>query len=401
MTPVTWRSAARIAADIEPTSPTRVGLASAVGGVLAQPVIALVDLPPFDCAEEPGYAVRGIGPWTIRDDRSASESLQDGEAMAVSPGRALPQGCDAVVAIDESVLEQAAQQVYLSVGDPRTGRPGSRPGLVGQGHGIRSASSSAQAGDVLMKAGATVTSGTIGLAAAVGADDLTIIPPPTVATVVRNEGLLPSGPPRRGRDRAVMSSLATSWAMSAGARCLPEVESRDEVIALASTIDTAGADIVLVTASAMPNTLGVVESALRRLGAEILVDELACRPGGRITLAELRDGRRVLCLPADPMAAIVGLAAILGPALASLAGKPAMGRPETAMLRIGVAEPDRERAVPVIVDRGELADLADPQPWSGPHGLSPLGTADGIAFIDPGHGMAQESVPIMRLPGAE
>lgn len=401
MEPVTWRTAARIAADVDPTPPTRVGLASAVGGVLAQPLIALADLPPFDCAEQPGYAVRGIGPWTIRDDSSASLGLRDGEAMAVSPNRALPPGCDAVLALEESIVERAAQHSHLLVGDPRTGRPGGRPGLIGYGHGVRPAKSSALAGDVVIKAGATVTSGTIGLAAAVGADDLTIVPPPTMATVLRNDGLLPTGPPRRGRDRAIMASLAPSWAMSAGARCLPDVESPDEMVALASAIDAAGADIVLVTASAMPNTLEVAENALSHLNAEILIDELACRPGGRVTLAELRDGRRVLCLPADPSAAIVGLAVILNPLLASLAGKPNLGRPDSAILRRGVGEPDRERAIPVIVDRGELADLADPQPWSGPHGLTPLGTADGIAFIDPGRGSAQESVPIMRLPGAE
>ena len=189
--------------------------------------------------------------------------------------------------------------------------------------------------------------------------------------------------------------------MSAGARCLPEVVIPDEVSALADTIDAAGADIVMVTASAKPLTLDIASGALRQLNAEILIDELACRPGGRITLAELRDGRRVLCLPTDPASAVVGLAAILNPSLASLAAKPALGRPVMAMLRLGISHPEIERALPVIVDHGELADLADPQPWSGPHGLTPLGQANGIAFIDPGRGAAQDSVPVMRLPGAE
>lgn len=401
MPPVTWRRAARIAAEVDPTAAIRVGLASAVGSVLAKPVAALADLPPFDCAEEPGYAVRGIGPWTVHDAASSGSGLHDGAALAVLPGNALPPGCDAVLGSDQAVLEQSAQDVHLLVGNARTGRPDNRPGLVDPGHGIRPARSSALAGDLLIDSGTTVTSGTIGLAAAAGADDLTIVPPPTMATVLRSEGLLSSGPPRRSRDRALMASVAPSWAMSAGARCLPGMESPEDVGALADAIDSAGADIVLVTASAIPSTLDVADAALGRLNAEILIDELACRPGGRITLAELRDGRRVLCLPADPIAAIVGLAAILNPALASLAGKPALGRPETAMLRQGVSDPAIERAIPVIVEHGELANLADPQPWSGPHGLTPLGVADGIAFIDPGRGRAQESVPVMLLPGAE
>lgn len=401
MNPTTWRRAARIAAEIESTAPARVGLASAVGNVLAQPVAALTDLPPFDCADESGYAIRGIGPWTVRESTTANAELRDGEAVDIVSGSSLPAGCDAVLTQDRAVQEQAAKHLHVLVGDPRTGTPGPRPGLVEPGQGIRPARSAARTGDLLIKAGVTVTSGTIGLAAAAGADDLLVIPPPTVAVIMRNQGLLPSGAPRRGRDRALLASLAPSWVMSAGARCMPDFECPDEVVALTNAIDSAGADLVLVTASAIPETFDVADAALRRLNAEILIDELNCQPGGRVTLAELRDGRRVLCLPTEPASAIVAMAAILSPALASLAGKPALGRPITAMLRRGVAQPDLERAVPVVIERGELADLADPQPWSGPHGLAPLGIADGIAFIDPDRGQAQESVPIMRLPGAE
>jgi molybdopterin molybdotransferase len=398
---VNWRKAARIAADVNPTRPIRVGLTSAVGSVLAEPITSLADLPPFDCAEESGYAVRGIGPWTVRESPGASSGLHDGEAVAVIPGSILPPGSEAVLGWHESMLTEGAQYSHLLVGNPRTGRQDSRPGLVEYGHGIRPAGSSTLAGDLLTKAGATITAGTIALATAAGMDDLTIVPPPTMATVARNDGLLASGPPRRGRDRSIVASLAPAWAMSAGARCLPELDSPDEIGPLADTIDAAGADIVVVAASANPNTLNVAEGALDHLHAEILIEELACQPGGRITLAELRDGRRVVCLPADPVGAIVGLAAILNPSLASLAGKPTLGRPETAMLRRGVSDTEIERAIPVIVEHGELANLADPQPWTGPHGLTPLGTADGIAFIDPGRGMAQESVPVMRLPGTE
>lgn len=401
MDPVNWRKAARIAAEVDTVPPIRVALASAAGSLLAEPIVALADLPPFDCAEEPGYAVRGIGPWTVRDANSAGAGLRDGEAVAVLPSNTLPPGSDAVLGLNESILEQGARYNHLLVGNPRTGRQDYRPGLVHHGHGIRPAGSSARADDLLITAGSTITAGTIALAAAAGVDDLTIVPPPTMATVLRSQGLLASGPPRRGRDRNIMALLAPSWAMSAGARCLPEVESPDEIGALTDAIDAAGGDIVLVTASGIPNTLDVANGALSRLNAEVLIDELACQPGGRITLAELKDGRRVLCLPADPISAIVGLAVILNPSLAALAGKPALGHPETAMLRFGVSDPEIERAIPVIVEHGELANLADPQPWAGPHGLAPLGTADGIAFIDPGRGMAQESVPVMRIPGSE
>ena len=58
-----------------------------------------------------------------------------------------------------------------------------------------------------------------------------------------------------------------------------------------------------------------------------------------------------------------------------------------------------ERAVAVQIEAGELADLGTVQPWSGPHGLAAVGTADAIAFIDPGRGNRGDSVPVVALPG--
>lgn len=400
MVGVSWRRARRIAMRMDPVAATRVDLPSAVGTVLARPVAAVTDLPAFDAADYSGWAVSGVGPWTIDAESGPVTALGDGRAARVTEGSMLPVGCNAVLPEAWAVLEDTARHRHLLVGDPTTGRPSRRPGFLEPGSGIRPARSHAAAGDLLIKCGGRVTAGTIALAAAAGCDDLTVVPPASVAVVVPVSSLLASGPPRRGRDRDVLAPLVPAWVMAAGGRCLPEIGGAADPPSLADAIDSAGADVVVVTATDVPGIDQAVDSALSRLQAEVLIDRLRTVPAGPVRLAELRDGRRVLALPREPAAAVVSCALLLNPMIAASAGRLPDPIEPTAILRAEVPDPSVERAVPVVTERGELADLAQPQSWFGPHGLSALGTADGLAVLDPGRGRAGEIVPVIALPGA-
>ena len=86
-----------------PVGAIEVSLTEAVGLVLAEPVVADVDLPPFDRASGPGYAVRAAEatpgallrvarPWS--DD---GHEIEPGEAAPVEPGDPMPLGADAVL----------------------------------------------------------------------------------------------------------------------------------------------------------------------------------------------------------------------------------------------------------------------------------------------------------------
>ncbi len=386
----------RIAADMDQAPAIRVGLHSAIGAMLAQPVAALADLPPVASVAATGYAVRGIGPWSVTPDRE--DELPDGCAVAVREGDPLPLGAHAALPRESAVVEQTAGPDVVLVGDSATGIPDRRPGMVVPGTGILDPGGEARVGDLLIKAGTVVTAGTVALAAAAGVDELVIVPPATVAPVMMGSDLLASGPPRRGRNRDIVAPLLPSWIMGAGARCLPEVPGATSGAELARQIDSLGADLTVLTATAEPGVGHAVGDALRHLQAEILIDRLAADPAREVLLAELRDGRRLLALPREPAAAIVALAALLTPMMAALSGR-STARVATVMLRESLPLVHHERAVAVQIEVGELADLGTVQPWSGPHGLAAVGTADAIAFIDPGRGSRGDSVPVVPLPG--
>lgn len=383
---------------MEPARPVTVGLHSAIGTLLAQPVAALADLPPNESARHSGWAVRGIGPWRVATEPGSGQ-LGDGEAVSVAIGDALPLGTLAVLPHEWSLLEETSGAPLLLVGDPESGVPAHRPGMVTPGSGIDDPGSEARVGDLLIKAGTVVTAGTIALAAAAGVDELTVVPPATVAPIMMGSDLLASGPPRRGKDRDVIAPLLPSWVMGAGARCLPEVSGQLDGPALADQIDSLGADLTVLTATAEPGVGAGVSAALRHLRAEILIDELAARPAGAVLLAELPDGRRLLALPREPAAAVVALALLLTPMMAALSGHTTL-RLDTVMLREEAGVSRVERGIPVQIEHGELADLATVQLWAGPHGLSALASADAIALVDANRGQRGDSVPVVPLPGA-
>src|SRR4051812_657556 len=91
-----------------PLSPRHVHLADALGCVLAEPIIADLDLPPFDKALMDGFAVRSEdcqGPGRVRlaigeeitAGRTPTRPLASGEAAVIMTGAPLPPGADAVI----------------------------------------------------------------------------------------------------------------------------------------------------------------------------------------------------------------------------------------------------------------------------------------------------------------
>src|SRR4051812_7641459 len=89
-----------------PLDSETVPLASAAGRVTSSPVQSVVDLPPFASSAMDGYAVRaadvpGRLPVVARiaAGRPAERALGSGEAMEISTGGVVPDGCDSVVPV--------------------------------------------------------------------------------------------------------------------------------------------------------------------------------------------------------------------------------------------------------------------------------------------------------------
>jgi molybdopterin molybdotransferase len=359
-------------------------LDEADGCVLATPLVSPVAVPPADRAAMDGYAVRGDGPWRVVGHVSAgaaeSRELEDGQATGIVTGAAVPAGATSVMRSEDAVL----------TGDLLEGPTES-------GRHIRRTGEECKPGDQLLPAGVVVDPAILGLAATVGLNSLVVIPHPTVAAIVTGDELIHRGPPTPGRTRDAIGPMLPALITRAGATVVGEVshlpDSRERLVrALRET----RADLILVSGSSASGPADHLRPALAELGAEMVVDGVACRPGHPQALAVLPDGRLVLGLPGNPFAALVAFLTIGVAAITRLRGLPLRELPHIAVPGGIRCHPTSTRLVPVrLTPQGAV-----PLGHGGSAMLRGPAAADALAVVAPGPAGAIAARLLPLDPGA-
>jgi molybdopterin molybdotransferase len=239
------------------------------------------------------------------------------------------------------------------------------------------------------------------MAAAAGYDTLPVVRPPDVAILVLGDELLERGPARDGRVRDALGPMVPGWIAWLGGRAFPPVRVPDTLEALLDALEDANADLVVTTGSTAAGPADHLHAALNRLGAHWVVDGVAVRPGTPMLLATLPDGRHVLGLPGNPLAAVSAVLTLAAPLIAALRGEVGAdeARIEQAVLAVDVTtHPEHVRLIPVSRRRGGLTVEATPTMHTGPAMLRGLSLADGVAVIPPGTGERGTGVAVLPLP---
>ena len=398
-TALPWDQARRVAAAAaQPLTPVTVRLEAALGCALADPVSALTDLPAFDTAAMDGYAVAGPGPWLLanEDIRAGGDALvrlDPGAAARIATGAALPAGCDAVLRSELATVETALHGARLYSLDPLTGLPDDEGRALPPGTDVRPRGEECAEGEPLVPAGSVVTPAMLGLAAAAGYDSLNVIPPPTVAVLVLGDELLDRGLPRPGRVRDALSPLVPPWLADLGARANPPIRVPDTRQALLDEIEDSTADVIVTTGSTASGPVDFVHDVLDHLGARWIIDGVQVRPGHPMLLAVLPDGRPLVGLPGNPLAAVSALVTLAAPLIATMRGVPTTDG--EALLGVDVTSHPRDtRIIPVLIDDGQ----ARPLRFDGPAMLRSLALADALVAIPPSDGLAGSTVPLLPVP---
>lgn len=444
----------------------RLPLGQALGHVLAEPLVALTDLPPFDTSAMDGWVVSGPGPWSIRAaagaragveeatrveadagsnrdlgilaGRSVPATLPDGDAVRIATGARIPADANAVIRSEHARVDEATGLLHAKH-------------QVLPGQDIRPRGQECRAGDQLMPAGALVTPAALGLAAAAGYDTLVVVPRPRVDVLVLGDELLTDGLPHDGLIRDALGPMIGPWLRALGAEVSPPQRLGDDAAALRRVLITSDADLVITTGGTAAGPVDHVHPVLAEIGAELLVDGVAVRPGHPMLLArlrkgmelrkgeefgkgeeleggeELREGEEVernegpylVGLPGNPLAAVSGLLTLAEPLLRGLAGREPEA-PYRAVVRDEVqGHPHDTRLVPVVhrvgstvdgrpgngYDRGGAgtgngAEYVVPLHYSGPAMLRGIAAADGLAVVPPGGVRSGTEVEILDLPWA-
>ncbi|MDG9682748.1 molybdopterin molybdotransferase MoeA [Streptomyces sp. DH18] len=405
--PVSWdraRAAAARAGRAGPPATIRLPLDRALGHVLAEALGALTDLPSFDTSAMDGWAVAGPGPWAfgagagLLAGRGPATALPDGAAVRIATGARVPPDTTAVIRSEHAHADEAKGLLHAR-----------RPVVAGQD--IRPRGQECRSGEQLVPAGTLVTPAVLGLAAAAGYDALPAVPRPRVDILVLGDELLASGLPHDGLIRDALGPMLGPWLRALGAEVSGPRRLGDDAEALREALADSDADLIVTTGGTASGPVDHVHPVLDALGAELLVDGVAVRPGHPMLLARLPapgqsrgtpDGPYLVGLPGNPLAAVSGLLTLAEPLLAGIAGRPAQDAYRALVHAEVHGHPHDTRLVPVVHRAGRAGgrDHVAPLRYNGPAMLRGIAAADGLAVVPPGGVRSGTEVEILDLPWA-
>lgn len=310
---------ARILKNVKPLPAEAVTLEQALGRVLAKPLKAVRNQPPFDASAMDGYAVIAADvahpPARLRliglsaAGHGFKGRLKRGDCVRIFTGAPVPKGADTVV-IQENTLASGRAVTVLQTAKPE--------------QNIRFAGLDFRKGDPLLTAGLTLGARDIGLAAAANAPKLAVRRRPVVALIATGDELvLPGGTPRADQIVSSNSHALAAMAQHLGATVVNLGIVADNLKATERAIRKASkADILVTTGGASVGDHDYVQEALKNSGVSIDFWKIAMRPGKPFMYGR-RKGQHVLGLPGNPVSALVCARLFLKPLIDALLGFPA------------------------------------------------------------------------------
>jgi molybdopterin molybdotransferase len=393
----------------------------ALGRVLAAPVKAATDLPPWDNSAMDGYAIRAADVAEATEDRPVRlpvlaevaagsaplRALGPGEAFRIATGAPVPAGADAVVQVELTTPLDASG---LPSG-PR-GRDATGPlppaclvhAAIGPGANIRRRGDDLRAGSRILDAGTVLTPAGVAVSAGSGVVEVRVHGRPRIAVLATGDEVVPAGEPLgpAGIPDANGPGIRALVA-AAGAEPVDLGIASDRLDVVLGRIGSVlpAVDAVIVSGGVSVGPYDVVREAFAALG-RVDLWRVAVQPGKPFAfgVAERtqagvagRSGRVLLFgLPGNPVSGFVTFDLFVRPAIRRLAGRrdlldPAdravlldeasKGSGRRAFLRV-IAERDAAGAVVRDAEGRVRVRLAGRQ---GSHVLSALAMADGYAVI--------------------
>jgi molybdopterin molybdotransferase len=382
---------------LNPVETETIKLVAAVGRVLAEPVLALQDMPPFDAAAMDGYALRrsdleGSGPWQLPIGHRIAAGdgvgeLELGHCARIFTGAPIPKGADSVV-MQESVLRQGQTAVFEA-----------RPDI---GSHIRYAGQDRCRGQCVLAAGRRLDAHGMLAAAAAGVGDVLVRRLIRVATVTTGAELRPVG-----------SCLHSGQIWDANGPMLRAAFSDPAIVADHLMISTdnvveqsqcfqslANHDLIVTTGGVSVGEEDRLIEAILQAGGEARSLRVAIKPGQHLVIGKI--GRAVvLGLPGNPVAAFVANRLFATLAVSLLLGaddgrrtcivrssEPIRHRPGRREYRPARFTGHGDDCVPIV----ELAppDFAARSGW--------FGSADGLAILPEDLSSIGENEQLSILP---
>jgi molybdopterin molybdotransferase len=384
-----------------------VALLACAGRVLAEDVVAAVDVPGFVRAAMDGYAVRGEDTFGASGYdpivfRVVGQSLPGNphrgevgrsEAVRIMTGAPLPAGADAVVMAEVCVETEGTVAVSDAVAPRRN---------------VDEVGEDVARGQLLLRAGRRLRPQDAGLLASVGAASVSCVAQPRVQLLITGNELLPPGASPEGPHIVDSNSVVLSALVARdGGALLPMCRLADDRELIRSALASSEADVLLVSGGSSVGMEDFAPSLVAELGT-LDVHGVSMRPSSPTGIGRLpgEGGRErlVFLLPGNPVSCMCAYEFFAGPSIRALGGRPRRwphARVRLPLARKIASQVGRTDYVRVAIEDGRAVPLAT----SGASILSSTVRADGAVIVERGlEGMpagAEVEVLLYDEPGDE
>ncbi len=379
--------------------PVRVPLDDAIGAVLTESVIAAVDVPPFANASMDGYALRAedasihavrlrvVG--RVLAGHVSPRSLAAGEAMVITTGAPLPDGADSVCMIEHASLD--GDEVVLDK-------------EVDQGQYVRRPGEDIRRGSCVFEGGTELRAAHLGVLASLGVDEVSVFPKARVGVMsVGDELRSDPGPLEPGQIRDSNRHLLLALVRSAGGEPVDLGTLKDDEAEIRLSIETAArtCDAIITSGGVSVGVADHMKAVLSELSEGSLVwMEVAIKPAKPFGFATLGpEAVPVLCLPGNPVSALVSFELLARGALRYMMGHAAPDPsvlPATAGADLPRVSDGKVHLVRVTVEWTEGGLVVLPVVGQGSHQLRATALADAFALLPDGAG-AEAGAPVSVL----
>lgn len=354
----------------------RISLDDSIGRVLREDIISDLDLPPFDRARMDGYALRASDTDAATPEKPVilkaigdavaghafAATLTGGTAVRIMTGASLPNGADSVEKI-ESIEVRNDGTIAIS-------------GPVRPGKYITPIGSEGRQGVCMVPTGSRITPAHSAVLASFGHAHPLVTRKPRVMLISTGSELVEVDVvPGPSQIRNSNTYSLAGYASAAGAQVCGRQIVPDDLTATLNAISGAvEADVVLLSGGVSMGDLDLVRPALVKLGAEILVEQVAMHPGKPTVFARLGD-KVIIGLPGNPVSVAVAFHIFARPALLKMQGATEIDLPRyrAVLTRAVKGAPPRRSHQPANLTVAHGRALAEPLKWSG--------SSDLIAFM--------------------
>ncbi|WP_142826246.1 molybdopterin molybdotransferase MoeA [Planococcus soli] len=313
-----------------PLGSEKVDLEDSYGRILAEPIVASTDVPPFNRSPYDGYAIRSADStgasgenriaFNVIDHIGAGEvsakMLNAHEAIRIMTGAQLPDGADAVVMFEQTVETPDA----ITIRKPF--EPLENVSLQGE---------DVQKGEVVIDSGSFINPGTIALLATFGYSQVLVAKQPVVGILSTGTELLDVGDELvPGKIRNSNGPMIVAQLKRMGFRCKMYGMSIDRLDESFNVVKKAAeeTDCLITTGGVSVGDFDFLPAIYKRLGAEVLFNKVAMRPGSVTTVA-VANGKYLFGLSGNPSACFTGFELFVRPALLKMMGAGKLFLPHT------------------------------------------------------------------------